>query len=280
MSIVTWKEIKDYNNYSVSDTGFIKNNSTDRILNSCLRNGYYSITLSKNNKKKAVNIHQIVAEHFLNKPSTKCVVNHKDENKLNNNISNLEYVSYRENTMYSMTCNRTKNTDIFDLENFKQIPNYTRYMVSKNGDIYSTVIKRLCRKTILPNGSHKIKLKSDTGNYRDLYIHVIVAIVYLNYIPSKLTVISHIDAKKANNNLENLQIVTPSENALHSIQINNDRIFRRAVHYINDNQNRIEYISAKQASLETGIDNSSILKSCKYENRLAGNIKWYFTSSS
>ena len=278
---IIWIIIMDYKNYSVSNTGEIKNNNTNRILKYYIRNGYKSVTLAKNNIKKTVNIHNIVAEHFIGKPSIKCVVNHKNENKLDNHISNLEYISYRENTMYSMTSNRTKNNDIYDLNNFIKIPGYTRYMISKNGEIYSSNINRLCRQTILPNGYCRIKLVSDDkGIYKDQYIHVLVAMSYLDYIPSKNTVINHIDGIKGNNCLDNLEIVTPRENMIHSIKLNNDKIFRRSVYYINSEGLTIQYKSAKEASINTGIDNSSILKSCKSNYRLAGKIKWYFTSSS
>lgn len=110
MSHIVWKKIIKYDNYSVSNTGFIKNNITHRILKPYLRNGYNSINLCINNVKKTFNIHSIVAQYFLDKPfeDVKYVVNHKDEDKTNNNIDNLEYLTYRENTMYSMTSKRTK----------------------------------------------------------------------------------------------------------------------------------------------------------------------------
>ena len=277
---VIWLKINNYTNYLVSNTGYIKNSNTDRILKYCIRNGYKSITLSKNNIKKTFNIHNLVAEQFIGKPLTKCVVNHKNENKLDNHIDNLEYVSYRENTIYSMTSKRSKNNDIYDINSFVKIPGYSKYMISQNGDIYSTNIKRLCCKTTIHCGYHKIKLKSDEGKYKDLYIHVLVAITYLNYIPSNNKVINHIDCNKGNNNLDNLEILTPSENAKHSIIVNNKRIFRRPVYYINSKGLIIQYSSAKDASIDTSIDNSSILKSCKSDYKLAGNIKWYFTSNS
>jgi hypothetical protein len=62
----------------------------------------------------------------------------------------------------------------------------------------------------------------------------------------------------------------------HSVQMNDATIFRRAVFYINDLGQRIEFPSAKDASNKTGIDNSSILKSCKSDYRLAGKKRWYY----
>jgi hypothetical protein len=274
-----WKIIKKYSNYSVSNDGNIKNNTTQRILKYYIRNGYKSITLSVNNKKKTLNIHTIVAEQFLVKPHGVYVVNHINEDKLDNRVINLEYTTYRENTMHSMTSNRSRNTMLFELNDFKEIPGYSQYMISRNGDVYSKIIKRLCCKTILPNGYHKIKLKGDS-KYKDMYIHVLVAITYLHHTPSSKYVVNHIDGNKGNNVVDNLEIITHKENMSHSVKLNDKTIFRRAVCYTNSNGEIIQYRSAKEASVHTGVDNSSILKSCKNENKLAGKIKWRFMSTS
>jgi len=277
MTDLIWIPILNYKNYSVSNYGTIKNNSTNRILKYYIRNGYPSITLSKDNKKKTFNIHTIVARHFLETPIGQMVVNHKNENKIDNRLENLEYLSYSDNTKYSATSKRSKNNNIFDLSEFQEIPNYTNYMISKNAELYSKRLKRLSCFTILPNGYHKIKLKGTNGIYKDLYAHVIVAITYLQYIPStNKVVINHIDGNKGNNCIKNLEITTQKENMKHSVQINHDTIFRKAVYYLNENNQRIEFPSAKDASNKTGTDNSSILKSCKSAYRLAGKRRWYF----
>jgi hypothetical protein len=167
----------------------------------------------------------------------------------------------------------------FELIDFKEIPGYSQYMISRNGDVYSKVIKCLCCKTILPNGYHKIKLKGD-NKYKDMYIHVLVAITYLHHIPSSKYVVNHIDGNKGNNVVDNLEIITHKENMSHSVKLNDKTIFRRAVCYTNPNGEVIQYRSAKEASVHTGIDNSSILKSCKSEHKTAGKIKWRFMSTS
>jgi hypothetical protein len=67
---------------------------------------------------------------------------------------------------------------------------------------------------------------------------------------------------------------------IHSTIINNDKIFRRAVYYIDDEGKINQFRSAKEASASTGIDNSSILKSCKSDSVKAGKLKWHFMSNS
>jgi hypothetical protein len=179
-----------------------------------------------------------------------------------------------------MTPNRSKNISEFDLSKFIDIPGYSNYKISSEGEVYSKNIKRLCCITILPSGYHKVKLKADTGVYKDMYIHVLVAISYLNYTPKPNYVINHKNGIKGMNNLENLEIVTQQENMIHSTWINKETIYRRAVYYITPTGNTVSYKSAKEASIETGIDNSSILKSCKSSTKKAGNIKWHYMSNS
>lgn len=278
MNDIVWTPVKDYTEYEVSTSGKIRNSKTLRILKSCLRNGYSSITLSKNNKKKTVNIHVIVAMTYLQKPDkeNQYIVNHINEDKQDNRLSNLEYVTYAQNTKHSATTIRTKNTKDYDLSKFTDIPNYNMYMISRSGDIYSKNIKRLVSMTKIPSGYLKIKMKSDNGKYKDNYIHVLMAFTYLDYTPlNRFNVINHKDGIKYNNFIENLEIVSHRQNMIHSANINRHKFFRKSVYYIKDN-NIIEYESAKKASVDTRIDHSSIIKSCKSPNKLAGNIKWFY----
>lgn len=94
-----WKDIKGYEGlYQVSDDGHVRRVKAHepKILKN--REGlYYTVSLSQNGKKKSFSIHRLVAEHFLDKPEGKAEVNHKDGNKLNNNVENLEWVSQKQN---------------------------------------------------------------------------------------------------------------------------------------------------------------------------------------
>jgi len=65
------------------------------------RDGYRLIGLTKNKKRTVVYVHRLVAEAFLPKVDGKDFVNHKDGNKANNDISNLEWVTKSENSKHS-----------------------------------------------------------------------------------------------------------------------------------------------------------------------------------
>lgn len=63
--------------------------------------GYNTVKLHKNGKITKKNVHRIVAEAFLENKENKQTVNHKDGNKQNNNINNLEWATYGENNKHA-----------------------------------------------------------------------------------------------------------------------------------------------------------------------------------
>ena len=89
--------------YEVSCHGKIRNKKTKRLLSQNLRNGYYSVCLydPETDKKKTVNVHRIVAETFLSNPLEN--VNHINGNKMDNNLSNLEWVTSQQNARHALT---------------------------------------------------------------------------------------------------------------------------------------------------------------------------------
>lgn len=75
-------------------------NKHGRILKPEIRNGYYSVSLMKNGKRRNYRVHRLVAEAFIPNPDNLPMVNHKDEDKLNNIVSNLEWCDNTYNSQY------------------------------------------------------------------------------------------------------------------------------------------------------------------------------------
>ena len=97
-----WKDIKDYEEqYEVSSYGRIRNKRTQQILKGDKNSlGYCRVTLYSPIKKRFF-VHRLVAYHFVDGYSEELVVNHKDGNKQNNNVENLEWVTKSENDLHA-----------------------------------------------------------------------------------------------------------------------------------------------------------------------------------
>lgn len=87
---------------STGKNGFQKNKGKILKPINNKKTGYQSINLSKNGKGKKTRLHRIVAFAFLLNPENKPYVNHKDADKHNNAVSNLEWCTHEENTLHAM----------------------------------------------------------------------------------------------------------------------------------------------------------------------------------
>lgn len=114
-----WKDVVGTDgSYSVSNFGRVKSNermcrtwitklgtSSQRIVKPKIRRQhvvmfYYKVNISYPDGKRLVNVHRLVAEAFLPNPDKLPCINHKDEDKLNNCVDNLEWCSYIHNNNY------------------------------------------------------------------------------------------------------------------------------------------------------------------------------------
>ena len=137
-----WKEIKEYEGkYWVSNLGRVK--SKRKILKP-INGEYLHVGLSKNGIQVTKLIHRLVAETFIPNSNNLLQVNHKDENKHNNNVNNLEWVTFKENMNYGTKQDREsiiktkQNVLQYDLEgnfikkwfNLREITKNTNYKKS------------------------------------------------------------------------------------------------------------------------------------------------------
>ena len=105
-----WKDITGYEGlYQISNLGRVKSLSRKYSRKDCIMNtptnhwGYKMVYLSRNKHKKFFSVHRLVALHFIDNPHNYQFVNHIDEDKTNNNVTNLEWCTSKYNTNYG-TC--------------------------------------------------------------------------------------------------------------------------------------------------------------------------------
>ena len=94
----TWRNISDFERYQVSNYGRVKNLATNHILKPFIASsGYLAVALGSGNKRY---VHRLVAQAFIPNPTSLPQVNHRDENKQNNCVDNLEWCTASYNVNY------------------------------------------------------------------------------------------------------------------------------------------------------------------------------------
>lgn len=139
-----WKDIVDYDEkYEVSSLGNVRNKKTGRILKPVVKGGYLGVGLSNIIEKKNFRVHQLVCKAFIPNIQNKPQINHKDKNKANNNVNNLEWVTAKENNEHrSFGVKQTTNQNLqvyrIDiktnqiLEKYNSIQEASEWLISNN----------------------------------------------------------------------------------------------------------------------------------------------------
>lgn len=102
MKTEIWKDVVGYSGlYSVSDQGRVKSfqRNPDGVILRQMTNvyGYLKLTLSVNGELKNKTIHSLVTQSFIGECPDNLEISHKDGDRTNNKISNLEYITHKEN---------------------------------------------------------------------------------------------------------------------------------------------------------------------------------------
>ena len=239
-----WSTISESEKYQVSDDGNVLGPSGRILKPTLLQIGYYSVAISLGNHKVVRKyIHRLVAEAFLGEIPKGSVVNHKNHDKLDNRLTNLEIVNRKRNAehwagkgrsksagrkrsgycgrghrlegdrAYCNECRRIvkSGVDFIPPDETKwRETTVTGYLVSTDGRVWSLKTKRLLRPGKNTPGYHYFNLRTD-GITKPFALHRLVAEAFVRRL-SESEVVDHINGNKLDNRVENLKITTRSKN--------------------------------------------------------------------
>ena len=159
-----WRDIKGYEGYyQISNFGRVKSLSRDVGSNRCKKetimktsldkDGYEHLVLRKNGKQRHFRVNRLVAEAFLENPNNYPQVNHKDEDKTNNNANNLEWCSAKYNVNYGSRTEKASKKVICVTTGkiFKSIAEASKYYNLKGNHISAC-----CKGKLKSCGKHPI----------------------------------------------------------------------------------------------------------------------------
>lgn len=104
-------DIKGYEGqYQVSNLGNIRNSKGKILKDRFDKDGYKKVTLCKDGNKKTYRVHRLVLETFKANPDNKPQINHRNEDKTDNRLNNLEWSTPKENSNYGTRTARSVET--------------------------------------------------------------------------------------------------------------------------------------------------------------------------
>ena len=179
-----WEELEGFSRYKFSNTGKILAKRRKIEMSTKKRFGGY-LTLSLiNDEEKHIRtmVHIMIALAFIPNPENKSIVNHKNNDKTDNRIENLEW-----------SC-----------EEWKELDGFSRYKFSNAGKIWSKYKKRLVSVQPIKYGSDRVALRNNEGKNVTMPLDIMIALAFIPNPKNKPTV-NHKNNDKTDNRIENLE---------------------------------------------------------------------------
>ena len=153
--------IQNYRHHTITKDGIVTNTKTGKIKSHWIgANGYYHVDIQEFGKATKVALHRLLAIQYLPNPNNKRTVNHIDGNKLNNNLSNLEWATDSENVQHA------HNTGLQPDQSNHSIDFYIDVLKTRffNGESITSIAKDPSINNTLTQVSLKLRQAANTAN--------------------------------------------------------------------------------------------------------------------
>jgi len=271
--VLEWRALDGNDKYEVSNCGDVRNATTRNILVTHKEPNYY-VTIRIANKCYLV--HRLVAVAFIPNPEDKKTVNHKNHDRHDNRLENLEWATMTEQNAHKRPMKERVPAPSHDIlgEEWKEWPTEPSYQVSNLGrikndnrfiKIYDTDVKY-----------NNVSIKKGK-KFKTLSLHRIVAETWCDNWDEEMSV-NHIDGDKHNNKADNLECITQSDNIRKSYGTNQKmaaKLVRVRRSPMGDDGVVVEYPSLSDAASNSGLQESSIAYACNHNGHHGGYI-WAF----
>jgi hypothetical protein len=155
-----WNTVEKFSSYEISNFGNLRNKNTKYIIKPTIKSGYLSTSIKNDNgERKTLKIHRLVALCFIPNLLNKETVNHKDHNKLNNKLDNLEWATTTEQNNHKRKCKK----EIQELVSSRAVWRIDKYTNEKL-EYYKTITK--AAKWIFDNNLTSIIEFNDGNNIK------------------------------------------------------------------------------------------------------------------
>ena len=255
--------------YLIRDNGTVWSEKRNRELKGTIRrNEYHTVYLTYNNKQYNFMVHRLVAQAFCENPNKYTIVHHKDNNTLNNCAENLEWVTTEYNNQLE---NRKKMRERINYQKADMSKNWKVLFFSQDYGINDEgeMINFRTGKKIF--GSERNGYKRFSFEHHTYSIHRLVYETFIGPIPQGMK-IDHIDGNRSNNNLNNLRLVTQSENMKASM--NNGHNNQISVLQFDKQGNFIQEFSTIQAAADAMNVTHAAIRSAICRNGTCKGYKW------
>ncbi len=282
-----WKTLPFNEKYEVSSLGRVRNSKFKKLSTPfTYHSGYLGISLrSDDGTAKTYKIHQLIAITFLPNDKNKLTVNHKNKNRSDNSLINLEWATHEEQIKHqneSRTPSKHKSKRITDLTNinaderWETIKNFETYQISNYGRLkYKKQDRTYITLGSVSSDGYRISSLNNGENKISIAIHRLVAEYFVEN-PLNKPYVNHEDGDRQNNYYKNLSWVTPSENSQHAhdTRLNTSK---KEIYQLNTNNEIIQkFSSLKEASEVTKIQKSVISRVLNDKSKTAGGFCWSF----